>query len=58
MNRSLAFGICYLFSLSLFAAMPEWKQRLMPEDDTWKSTEQHLIFHNESEPETLDPTKI
>ena len=58
MNRSLAFGICYLFSLSLFAAMPEWKQRLMPEDDTWKSTEQHLIFHNESEPETLDPTMM
>ncbi|MHC4136607.1 MAG: peptide ABC transporter substrate-binding protein [Planctomycetota bacterium] len=32
-----------------------WKREHEPEDDTWKSVAQELIFNNNSEPETLDP---
>jgi len=33
----------------------EWKKEFIPEDDSWKSVKQELIFNNGSEPETLDP---
>ena len=33
----------------------DWKDALAPEDDAWKSVEQHLIFNNGTEPQTLDP---
>lgn len=32
-----------------------WKRAHEPEDDSWKSVKQELIFNNNSEPETLDP---
>jgi len=32
-----------------------WKKQYEPEDDSWKSVKQELIFNNNSEPETLDP---
>jgi len=32
-----------------------WKKEYEPEDDSWKSLPQELIFNNGSEPETLDP---
>src|SRR5688572_30088984 len=35
-----------------------WKQAYAPKDDGWKSVEQHFVFNNESEPETLDPAKM
>jgi len=33
----------------------EWKREYEPEDDSWKSVKQELIFNNGAEPETLDP---
>jgi oligopeptide transport system substrate-binding protein len=33
----------------------EWKRDFEPEDDSWKSVTQELIFNNGAEPETLDP---
>ena len=33
----------------------DWKKEHEPEDDSWKSIKQELIFNNGSEPETLDP---
>ncbi len=31
------------------------KRAFLPEDESWKSVPQELIFNNQSEPETLDP---
>ena len=36
---------------------PDWKKELVPEDDSWKSVKQELIFNNGAEPETLDPAE-
>ncbi|NJN14705.1 MAG: peptide ABC transporter substrate-binding protein [Planctomycetes bacterium] len=33
----------------------DWKAIFAPEDDSWKSVSQELIFNNNAEPETLDP---
>ena len=33
----------------------DWKQRIGPEGEAWRKTEQHLILNNNSEPATLDP---
>jgi oligopeptide transport system substrate-binding protein len=35
--------------------LPDWKKEFVPEDDSWKSVKQELIFNNGAEPETLDP---
>ena len=35
-----------------------WKKAHEPEDDSWKSVPQELIFNNNSEPETLDPARL
>jgi len=32
-----------------------WKKIHEPEDDSWKSVDQELVFNNGAEPETLDP---
>ncbi|MHC4939149.1 MAG: peptide ABC transporter substrate-binding protein [Planctomycetota bacterium] len=55
-----------LLLLALFACFPvhadepdassdEWKKEFEPEDNSWKTVPQELIFNNGSEPETLDP---
>ncbi len=47
-----------LLSLVVWADDPfgsAWKKVHEPEDDSWKSVKQELIFNNSSEPETLDP---
>jgi oligopeptide transport system substrate-binding protein len=41
--------------LSLRAADDDWRARLQPTSDAWRSQPQELVFINESEPETLDP---
>ena len=33
----------------------EWKRQFEPEDDSWKSVKQELIYNSGAEPETLDP---
>lgn len=38
--------------------LPEWKARLQPEGDAWKKEDQHFVFNNGTEPETLDPALI
>ena len=58
----------YIFTISLFAYLclfnaarvmsdnlPEWKAAYVPEGEIWKYTEQHFIFNNGTDPETLDP---
>ena len=40
------------------AELPAWKARLLPEGDAWRETEQHFVFNNGTEPETLDPALI
>jgi oligopeptide transport system substrate-binding protein len=42
-----------LVSVTLHAA--EWKDAYRPHGEAWKSVDQHLIIHNEAEPETIDP---
>ena len=32
----------------------DWKKEHMPEDDSWKSVKQELIYNNGSEPETRE----
>ncbi|MEE8104245.1 MAG: peptide ABC transporter substrate-binding protein [Planctomycetota bacterium] len=36
----------------------EWKKEFEPEDDSWKSVKQELVFNNGGDPETLDPAKM
>jgi oligopeptide transport system substrate-binding protein len=36
-------------------SIPGWKQRYTPTNQAWQQTEQHFVFNNGSEPETLDP---
>ena len=60
------FALSFALLLSVFLAgsltaqesetqLPDWKKEFVPEDDSWKSVPQHLIFNNAAEPETLDP---
>ena len=47
--------ILILFHLPVFSdEIPGWKKKYTPESDTWKTSEQHLIFNNGADPETLD----
>ncbi|MHC4932363.1 MAG: peptide ABC transporter substrate-binding protein [Planctomycetota bacterium] len=54
----------FCFALPAFAQDPEtktdpfsdeWKREFEPEDDSWKSVKQELIFNVGADPETLDP---
>ncbi len=56
------FSIYFIVCLCLFNAarvmaddVPEWKAAYVPEGEVWKHTDQHLIFNNGADPETLDP---
>ncbi|MBA3707946.1 MAG: peptide ABC transporter substrate-binding protein [Planctomycetes bacterium] len=37
-------------------ALPDWMRALQPQSDSWKKSKQELVFNNQAEPETLDPT--
>lgn len=54
-SACLGFAVLAMSVLTAAADLPEWKQALQPENDDWRQTEQHYIFNNGAEPETLDP---
>jgi oligopeptide transport system substrate-binding protein len=51
---------CLLLSILVACAVADddWRRAYVPADDAWRSVPQHLVFNNESEPETLDPATM
>ena len=53
--------IIFIFSLFQIVSaddLPAWKKALAPKSDKWKKVEQHFLFNNDAEPESLDPAVI
>ena len=48
----------YFYATTIIDAsddLPKWKSVYVPEGEVWKYAEQHFIFNNGTDPETLDP---
>lgn len=43
---------------AISSELPQWKKKWLPEDDTWKSVDQHFVLNNGADPETFDIHKI
>ena len=60
----LTFLLCIFpvgWSINSFAKadrLPDWKKGYAPGSDAWRRTEQHFIFNNGTEPESVDPALI
>ena len=68
MSKSIFYQLLFIGLLFLFGAQqgfssnptssPDWKQKYVPRSNSWQNTNQHFIFNNGTEPESIDPALI
>ena len=51
-------SISQLYRKQKNCRIPNWKQKYLPDTDAWKKVEQHFVFNNGTDPESLDPALI
>lgn len=53
--RLLLLSVAWLSATLGASELPDWKQDLLPFDDSWQQVEQHFVFNNDTEVKSLDP---